>query len=142
MFWFQFHWQMGRENWGFFLFIRNNRNRSIFVNLSGSGYLGFSLLVVLFGLHLLAGYIFFFLFFFERIFLLSRVARFFVIGHCYDCLIHIPLWILFYVAVYMIDWDFIQVLLTRFRSLPPLFEDTPNAVQELMIASKVPDLKK
>lgn len=29
----------------------------------------------------------------------------------------------------------LQVLLTGFRSLPPLFADTPNAVQELTIAS-------
>lgn len=31
---------------------------------------------------------------------------------------------------------FLQVLLTGFRSLPPLFEDTPNAVHELTVASK------
>ncbi|XP_021894848.1 26S proteasome non-ATPase regulatory subunit 8 homolog A [Carica papaya] len=31
----------------------------------------------------------------------------------------------------------LKVLLTRFRSLPPLFEDTPNAVQELMIAREI-----
>jgi len=31
----------------------------------------------------------------------------------------------------------LQVLLTGFRSLPPLFENTPNAAQELTIASKI-----
>lgn len=31
---------------------------------------------------------------------------------------------------------YLQVLLTEFRSLPPLFEETPNAVHELTIASK------
>ena len=31
-----------------------------------------------------------------------------------------------------------QVMLTGFRSLPPLFEATPNAVHELTIASNVP----
>lgn len=31
----------------------------------------------------------------------------------------------------------LQVLLTKFRSLPPLFEDTPNAVHELTLASKI-----
>lgn len=30
----------------------------------------------------------------------------------------------------------VQVLLTNFSSLPPLFEKTPNAAQELTIASK------
>lgn len=33
--------------------------------------------------------------------------------------------------------DFLQVLLTGFRSLPPLFEDTPDAVHELTIASNI-----
>ena len=32
---------------------------------------------------------------------------------------------------------FFQVLLTQFRSLPPLFEDTPNAIHELSLASNV-----
>lgn len=31
----------------------------------------------------------------------------------------------------------LQVKLTEFRSLPPLFEDTPNAVQELTLASNI-----
>ena len=29
----------------------------------------------------------------------------------------------------------LQVLLTKFRSLPPLFENTPKAVNELLLAS-------
>lgn len=33
----------------------------------------------------------------------------------------------------------LQVLLTAFRSLPPLFEETPNAVHELTIASNIPN---
>lgn len=32
---------------------------------------------------------------------------------------------------------YLQVLLTGFRSLPPLFADTPNAVHELTIASNI-----
>ena len=32
---------------------------------------------------------------------------------------------------------FFQVLLTQFRSLPPLFEDTPSAIHELSLASNV-----
>ena len=32
-------------------------------------------------------------------------------------------------------WYLSQVLLTKFTSLPPLFENTPNAAQELAIAS-------
>jgi len=30
----------------------------------------------------------------------------------------------------------LQVLLTKFTSLPPLFENSPNAAKELTIASK------
>lgn len=30
-----------------------------------------------------------------------------------------------------------QVFLTEFKSLPPLFEETPNAVHELTLASKI-----
>lgn len=36
---------------------------------------------------------------------------------------------------------FSQVALTEFRSLPPLFENTPNAIRELMIASNILDSK-
>lgn len=32
---------------------------------------------------------------------------------------------------------FLQVLLTKFPSLPPSFQETPNAVQELTIASNI-----
>lgn len=35
-----------------------------------------------------------------------------------------------------------QVSLTQFRSLPPLFEDTPNAIRELNLASNVLGSKK
>ncbi|GMQ05871.1 hypothetical protein CsSME_00050707 [Camellia sinensis var. sinensis] len=34
----------------------------------------------------------------------------------------------------------LKVLLTEFRSLPPLFEETPNAVHELTLASNLLDL--
>ncbi|GAY39334.1 hypothetical protein CUMW_043560 [Citrus unshiu] len=34
----------------------------------------------------------------------------------------------------------LKVLLTGFRSLPPLFEDTPNAICELTLASKYSSL--
>ena len=47
----------------------------------------------------------------------------------------------YYSMVWFILVVIMQVLLTEFKSLPPLFEDSPNAILELTIASIVLDLE-
>jgi len=40
-------------------------------------------------------------------------------------------------VIYMRNTLFLQVHLTKFPSLPPSFQQTPNAVEELKLASKM-----